>query len=128
MSWHQQLDNKWRLECDHCEAVLGPGVVTEISQASSLAHWIRTESDCCPACVPPEPDPEPGLTAAELEITGQLGECFNQFRGLAEQHLWDTREFMHAIHAAQDIVMSRAARRAHPDVFTNLEMADREGE
>jgi|TARA_Y100000034_G_C6704907_1_gene311096 hypothetical protein len=66
-----------------------------------------------------------GLTDDELEITSQLGECFNMLRALPEQHPWDIREFMHAIHAAQDIVMARAARRAHPEAFTNLE--DREG-
>lgn len=59
----------------------------------------------------------PRLTAAELEITALLGDCWNKFAALPDHHLSDSADFVFHIHALQNIVMARLAARVHPDHF-----------
>lgn len=57
-----------------------------------------------------------GLTNAELALCAKLGECWNDFMTLGPV-AGECAEAASAIHAVQRIVMARAARRAHPEVF-----------
>lgn len=47
------------------------------------------------------------LTDEEYQIVSILGDVWNKFLQLPELHPCDNHEFMHAIHAAQCIVLSR---------------------
>jgi hypothetical protein len=49
------------------------------------------------------------LTTDEKVVIQTLGDAFNEFQQLPEVHPWDSEEFMHAIHAAQSIVLARPA-------------------
>ena len=61
---------------------------------------------------------KPGfLTQEEVSICEALGDVYNRFAGLPDQHPNAVAEMAVVIHAAQEKVMSQAARRAHPEVF-----------
>ncbi len=47
----------------------------------------------------------------EKVVLEALAEAWNNFLKLPSQHPWDQQEFMHAIHQAQNIVLSRAGMR-----------------
>lgn len=51
------------------------------------------------------------MTPEELEVIDLLGQAFNKFVELPILHFMDQREFCTAIHAAQNIVLSRAGLR-----------------
>ena len=81
--------------------------------------------------LPPNPLPPPpysqhfnfdkpvnhGLTENELEVLRLLGEAWNTFVALDRKHPDDNDEFRHAIHAAQQMVALRVARRVNPGVW-----------
>lgn len=52
------------------------------------------------------------MTKAEASALELLGQAFLAFQELPEQHPADRREFTSAIHAAQNIVLSRVGYRA----------------
>jgi hypothetical protein len=52
-----------------------------------------------------------GVTEDETAVVLALAEAWNLFLKLPAEHNDDTTEFRHAIHAAQDKVLARAARR-----------------
>lgn len=62
-----------------------------------------------------------GLTELELAVVEALADAFIVWRQLDEYHPNDAPDFVSHIHALQHIVMSRAAVRAHPDVFHRTE-------
>ncbi len=51
------------------------------------------------------------MTKEELEIIEILGIAWNKFKAIEVVHQSDNDEFMRAIHAAQNIVLSRQAMR-----------------
>ncbi len=51
------------------------------------------------------------ITEEEKQIIGILGEAYKKFIRLPILHTADQREFMHAIHIAQNIVLARSALR-----------------
>lgn len=51
------------------------------------------------------------LSDEEMSILNLLGQAFSQFIHLPKGHNSDAREFEHAIHYAQNIVLSRLAGR-----------------
>lgn len=51
------------------------------------------------------------LTQEERKVIDALADAWNAFVSLPEEHEWERVEFMHAIHAAQSIVMARPAQR-----------------
>lgn len=51
------------------------------------------------------------LTRKERELIEKLGECWNDFLQLPEQHTMDKTEFCHGIHRLQDKVGARPAIR-----------------
>ncbi len=53
----------------------------------------------------------PLLNPAEQKAIDALAEAWNLFIALPELHPWDQREFMHAINAAQRVILSRPALR-----------------
>lgn len=58
------------------------------------------------------------LTAPEQECLDTLVSAWNLFVKLPTLHEWDSVEFMHAIHRAQDIVISRMyLRLSKPDAL-----------
>lgn len=57
------------------------------------------------------------MTPDELEIIRLLAQCFIKFNELPIYHKSDAPEFVNAIHQCQNIVMSRMATRALPEVF-----------
>lgn len=56
-------------------------------------------------------DDRPTLTQAELDTLGALAQAYNRFVALPVQHHADEAEFVHAIHAAQNIVLARVGLR-----------------
>lgn len=61
--------------------------------------------------------PMSGLNQTELAALDKLVDCFNILNSIPSQHENDMPDIVFHIHAIQNIVMSRAAVRAHPDVF-----------
>lgn len=53
------------------------------------------------------------LTPDEEALLMMLGAAYNRFVNLPEMHPSDRREFMYAIHQAQNIVLARPAWRRH---------------
>uniref|UniRef100_UPI0035C9A0CE hypothetical protein n=1 Tax=uncultured Sphingomonas sp. TaxID=158754 RepID=UPI0035C9A0CE len=51
------------------------------------------------------------VTDAELRVVGLLGEAWNAFLAMPVEHSDHQDEFRHAIHAAQDLVLSRVGAR-----------------
>ena len=51
------------------------------------------------------------MTADEKALVEMLGDAWNGFCDLPEEHPCDADEFCKAIHAAQNIILSRAGRR-----------------
>lgn len=51
------------------------------------------------------------MTKDEIEILDMLAVANNKFKELPQLHPSDIPEFVHAVHNAQNIVMSRAAHR-----------------
>jgi hypothetical protein len=47
----------------------------------------------------------------ELSVLSLLAQAWNAFVELPEEHSADRHEFMHAIHAAQNIVFARIGKR-----------------
>jgi len=60
-----------------------------------------------------------GLTTEEQTILNHLIDAYNEFISLPEQHPQDNDEFTQHIHILQRQVMSRLARRVHPELFGN---------
>lgn len=58
------------------------------------------------------------LTHEEDAVVTQLGDAMTQFAGLPVVHPNDTEEFVHAIHAAQNIILARPATEAMKPVPT----------
>lgn len=56
-------------------------------------------------------------TEAEKNVLTHLASAWNEFVKLPENHPSEREEFMHAIHAAQDILAVRVARRADPETW-----------
>lgn len=52
-----------------------------------------------------------GLTADEKDIVVRLGQVWNQFLLLRDEHADDVPEFRRGIHQLQEKVLARAARR-----------------
>lgn len=52
------------------------------------------------------------LTDAEARIAQLLGQVWNEYLLLPKEHPMEQQEFCTAIHACQDMVLSRAGRRA----------------
>lgn len=63
----------------------------------------------------------PLLTAEEMAVLDKLAEAWNLFVDLPFQHPAHNQEFMHAIHAAQHLVMSRPVSRHYgwPQLLVN---------
>jgi hypothetical protein len=59
----------------------------------------------------------PGITPEERSVIVALAAAWNRFIALPVLHTDDNREFRSAIHAAQNIVAYRVARRVNPDVW-----------
>lgn len=51
------------------------------------------------------------MTESEHKIVALLGEAWNAYLALPEQHQSDQHEMLHAIHIAQRIVMARPTLR-----------------
>lgn len=51
------------------------------------------------------------MSEQELRVLNMLGEAFNEFQKLPVLHYSDLPEFVHAIHAAQNIILARAGLR-----------------
>ncbi len=68
--------------------------------------------------------PPAGLTSAEIGVVQGCGVIFTAFTALPQTHPSDAREVAMHIHAIQNIVMARAAQRAHPDEFPTIERKD----
>jgi len=51
------------------------------------------------------------MTDAEKEVVEMLADAWNRYCGLPKYHPADDGEFCQAIHAAQNIILSRAGRR-----------------
>lgn len=58
-----------------------------------------------------------GLTSDECRVIDLLADAFIEFKKLPTIHDSDVPEFIHSIHALQNIVMSRLANRVHPEFF-----------
>lgn len=52
-----------------------------------------------------------GMTENELRIVAMLGDVWNLFHGLPEEHPVDRHDFMHGVHVLQNIVLARDGRR-----------------
>ncbi|MDB5069611.1 MAG: hypothetical protein JWM87_722 [Candidatus Eremiobacteraeota bacterium] len=57
------------------------------------------------------------LTDDERAVVHSLGKCASDFFALPVMHPSDVREFEAGTHSLQNIVMARAAQRAHPADF-----------
>jgi len=58
-----------------------------------------------------------GLTPEEIAVIEKAGELYNDFVKLEVMHTADCSEITALIHAIQNMIMARAAVRAHPDIF-----------
>jgi hypothetical protein len=58
------------------------------------------------------------MTEAEKKVLNKLVEAHNAFIELAEYHPSDITEWVHGMHALQNIVMSREAVRNDPVYFS----------
>lgn len=63
------------------------------------------------------PSVTPSLTAAELELTYLAAELWNKYLALPGRPSNEAPEMQRDIHAIQQRIMARLARRCHPDVF-----------
>jgi hypothetical protein len=61
------------------------------------------------------------LTKEEQGVMNLLATAWNAFVELPSLHEWDRREFMHAIHNAQNIVMSRPVLRERNGIASKPE-------
>lgn len=52
------------------------------------------------------------LTQSEAEVAKMLGDVWNAYLNLPVEHPNEKAEFCHAIHACQDMILSRCGRRA----------------
>jgi hypothetical protein len=52
------------------------------------------------------------ITPEEEAVMAALGDAYNKFIELPVQHHADNAEFVHAIHAAQNIVLARVGLRS----------------
>lgn len=64
-----------------------------------------------------KPAPAPGITAEERKVAETLGAAWNAFLALVPYHSDDVTEFRHAIHAGQNIIAARVARRVNPEFW-----------
>ena len=60
------------------------------------------------------------LTPDELAVIDHLAKATREFFDLPEHHPTDLVEWVHEVHILQQRVMSRAAVRDHPAVFTPM--------
>lgn len=58
-----------------------------------------------------------GLTENEKRVLQSLADAWNVFVGLGKQHPDDIDEFRRAIHAAEQLVAVRVARRIDPAIW-----------
>lgn len=56
-------------------------------------------------------------TEAEKRVIQHLVNAWNEFRSLDEKHPDDMDEFRYSIHALQNIIAWRVARRADPETW-----------
>jgi len=56
------------------------------------------------------------MTEAEIEIVDKLGEVWNSFLDLPNEHSIESVDFMDAIHTAQRLIMARAGRRSYNEI------------
>lgn len=61
------------------------------------------------------------LTFTEREILDHLANAWNAFTSLDKRSEHDSDEFHQAIHAAQQLIALRVARRVDPDVWNQPE-------
>ena len=66
----------------------------------------------------PLPVPESLIAQEEREILDLLASAWNRFVELTDKHPSDCEEFRLAIHAAQNLIAFRIARRADPEVWS----------
>lgn len=71
-----------------------------------------------PALPTPTPD-ACGLTDDEQRVLSHLADAWNGFLELFIEHSSDLHEFQSAIHAAQNVIAFRVAKRANPEVWSN---------
>lgn len=57
------------------------------------------------------------LSREEKDILYRLGQAWNLFVSLDRQHPDELEEFRRAIHAAQNLIAVRLARKVQPDIF-----------
>lgn len=57
------------------------------------------------------------LTDDEIEVAECAGDVATKFLALEVMHHSDAADVVFHLHAVQNIVMSRAAQRAHPETF-----------
>lgn len=57
------------------------------------------------------------MTDDERQIVVALGEVTNKYLELDQYHPADRRDWIHHVHALQNIVMSRTAVRSNADLF-----------
>lgn len=62
-------------------------------------------------------DPASGLTPKEQLVMGGLLDAWQHFKVLTDVHQDDKRDFVDAIHRAQQVLMSRVVRRDYPDYW-----------
>jgi hypothetical protein len=66
----------------------------------------------------------PLLTVEELAVVDALADATNLFVRLSVHRPGECNEWVNHVHPLQDMVMSRAAVRAYPDLFTPLRTID----
>ena len=66
---------------------------------------------------PQKPNPTSGLVLEEQAIMKALLEAWHCFKTLTDVHQDDKRDFIEAIHRAQQVLMSRVVRRDYPDFW-----------
>lgn len=64
---------------------------------------------------------DPLLTIEERKLITDLGNIYSRFIQLEEHHPMEKEEFANQTHTLQRQIMSRAARRAYPHLFTPME-------
>lgn len=60
----------------------------------------------------------PSATVKERLVLARLVQAWNEYLQLPVQHPHDQEEFMRAIHAAQQLIAIRAARRVDPELWS----------
>lgn len=69
-----------------------------------------------------EPEPWSHITNDELNVLAYLGDAFSAFQKLPVLHPSDMHEFIHAIHAAQNIILARVGYRQQKQVDLSADL------